>query len=100
MAFTGDDQIGFGDVGIYAVKNVAENIKVIGDFEQTIRGQTINVTGEFKTPWHLPWHLLTNDQLTVQGVYLYKNYYDPAEEDIKDYRGQLVYRLFIPPLFP
>jgi hypothetical protein len=33
-------------------------------------------------------------------VYLYKNYYDPAEEDIKDYRGQLVYRLFIPPLFP
>ncbi|HEX4451685.1 MAG TPA: translocation/assembly module TamB domain-containing protein [Kofleriaceae bacterium] len=93
-------EIGFGDVGIYAVKNVAENIKVIGDFEQTIRGQTINVTGEFKTPWHLPWHLLTNDQLTVQGVYLYKNYYDPAEEDIKDYRGQLVYRLFIPPLFP
>jgi len=93
-------EIGFGDVGIYAVKNVAENIKVIGDFEQTIRGQTINVTGEFKTPWHMPWHLQTNDQLTVQGVYLYKNYYDPAEEDIKDYRGQLVYRLFIPPLFP
>jgi hypothetical protein len=93
-------EVGFGDVGIHAMKRVAENIQVIGDFEQTIRGSTINVTAEFKTPWHAPWHLLTSDQITVQGVYLNKNYYDPAEEDIKDYRGQLVYRLFIPPLFP
>ena len=93
-------EVGFGTFGIYAEKKVVENIKILAQGEQTIRGQSINVTGEFKTPWHAPWHLLTNDQITVQGVYLYKNYYDPAEEDIKDYRGQLVYRMFIPPLFP
>jgi hypothetical protein len=29
-------------------------------------------------------------------VYLNKNFYDPAELDISELKGQVVYRLFIP----
>jgi hypothetical protein len=88
-------EIGFGSVGIHAEKKVAENIKFIGEGEQTIRGTTISVIGELKTPWHFL-RVLADDRITVQGVYLDKKFYDPAEQDISDLRGQLVYRLFIP----
>lgn len=88
-------EIGFGSVGIHAEKKLAENIKFIGEGEQTIRGTSISATGELKTPWHFL-RAFADDRLTLQGVYLDKNFYDPAEQDISDLRGQLVYRLFIP----
>jgi len=34
--------------------------------------------------------------LSLQGGYLNKNFNDPAEIDVEDYQGKLVYRLFIP----
>lgn len=88
-------EIGFGSVGIHAEKKVAENFKFIVEGEQTIRGTTFSGTGELKTPWHFL-RVLADDRITVQGVYLDKKFYDPAEQDISDLRGQLVYRLFIP----
>ena len=90
-------EIGFGSVGVKAEKKAFENVKLLGDAEQTVRGSTINIRAEVKTPIHLPWKVITDDQLTIQGGYLDKNYYDPAEPDIQDLQGKLVYRLVIPP---
>jgi hypothetical protein len=85
-------EVGFGSVGVHAEKKAFENIKFIGEGEQTIRGYTVTVTGELKTPWRVG----ADDRLMVQGVILDKNFSDPAEQDILDVQGKLVYRLFIP----
>jgi hypothetical protein len=79
-------EIGFGSIGLHAEKKVLENLKALGDAEQTIRGQTIKVRAELRTPF------------VVSLGYLNQNYYDPAEQDIVDYDVKLVYRyrLFIP----
>jgi hypothetical protein len=65
-----------------------ENLKAFGDAEQTIRGTTIKLRAELRTPY----------VISLQGGYLNQNYYDPAEQDIVDYDVKLVYRyrLFIP----
>jgi hypothetical protein len=93
-------EIGFGSVGIHAEKKAIENIRVIGDAEQTTRGYTLNARVEVKTPpsWSLPhpWRRYTRDRTTLQGGYLDKSYNDPAELDISDWQGKVVYRLFIP----
>jgi hypothetical protein len=34
--------------------------------------------------------------VTLQGIFLNKNFYDPAELDVEDIKGQLVYHLIIP----
>ena len=90
-------EIGFGSVGIYAEKKFLENIKLVGDVEQTVRGNTVNV----KMIVRLPYHPLagSNDQLSLQGVFLDKNYSDPADQvlNIQDLQGKLVYRLFFIP---
>ena len=86
-----------GSVGIYAEKKLLENINLVGDVEQTVRGNTVNV----KMIVRLPYHPLkgTNDQLSLQGVYLDKTYSDPADQvlNIQDIQGKLVYRLFFIP---
>jgi hypothetical protein len=81
-------EIGFGSIGLHAEKKMLENLKVFGDAEQTIRGQTIKLRAELRTPF----------VVNLQGGYLNQNYYDPAEQDIVDYDVKLVYRyrLFIP----
>lgn len=88
-------EIGFGTVGVHAEKKATENIRLLGDAEQTIRGQTLNLRGEIKTNLH-PLPSATEDRFSVQTGYLVKNYYDPAEQDISDLSGKIVYRLFIP----
>ena len=88
-------EVGFGSLGIAARLKLLENLSIAGEEEQTIRGTSANVTVELKTPFH-PARRWTNDRLTLQGVYLNKNYYDPAELDISDLKGQLVYHLIIP----
>ncbi len=90
-------EVGFGSVGVHAEKKAVENLKFTGDAEQTIRGSTLNVTGEVKTPYHLG-PVVTDDHFGLQGVFLYKNYSDPAEQDqnYQELKGQVVYRLFIP----
>ncbi|MEO8844150.1 MAG: translocation/assembly module TamB domain-containing protein [Kofleriaceae bacterium] len=88
-------EVGFGSIGIAAKKNAFENLSLAYEGEQTIRGTSSNVTVELKTPFH-PARRWTNDRLTLQGIYLNKNFYDPAELDISDLKGQLVYHLIIP----
>ncbi|MBL0213229.1 MAG: translocation/assembly module TamB domain-containing protein [Myxococcales bacterium] len=82
-------EIGFGSIGFRLEKKLLENIRVISDGEQTIRGNTFNLRGELKTPVR---------NLSGQIGYLNKNFYDPAEQDIQDSSVKVVYRwiLFIP----
>lgn len=86
-------EIGFGSIGLRIEKKFIENLNAIADGEQTIRGSTYNVRGELKTPYKL---ISGGDYLTLQGGYLRKNFYDPAEQDISDASLKLVYRLYIP----
>ncbi|HEX7842264.1 MAG TPA: translocation/assembly module TamB domain-containing protein, partial [Kofleriaceae bacterium] len=81
-------EIGFGSIGIHAETKPLENLRVLGDAEQTIRGTTIKGRAELKTPF----------SVSLQGGYLKQNYYDPAEQDIEDLDVKLVYRyrVFIP----
>jgi len=79
-------EIGFGSIGLHVEKKMLENVKVLGDAEQTIRGTTIKARAELKTPF----------VFSLQGGYLNQNYYDPAEQDIEDFNVKLVYRVFIP----
>ena len=88
-------EIGFGTVGIHAEKKATENIRVLADGEQTIRGQSFNVRAEVKTNLH-PLPSTTDDRFSLQGGYRGLNYYDPAEQDISDASIKGVYRLFIP----
>ncbi len=89
-------EIGFGSVGLHAEKKAVENIRFIGDAEQTTRGSTLNARVEVKTPWASPWRRFIRDAITFQGGYLNKGFNDPAELDIEDLQGKVVYRLFIP----
>jgi hypothetical protein len=81
-------EIGFGSIGLAAEKKILENARVLANLEQTIRGTTIKAAAELKTPF----------DVSLQGGYLNQDYYDPAEQDIKDYNIKLVYRyrVFIP----
>ncbi|MDB4963800.1 MAG: hypothetical protein JWP01_3799 [Myxococcales bacterium] len=85
-------EIGFGSIGLRLEKKVAENLRLLGDAEQTIRGATINGRAELSTPWKL--RVFTDVKL--QAGYLNKNYTDPAEQDIRDVNAKVVYRLLIP----
>jgi hypothetical protein len=88
-------EVGFGSIGLAVKKKLFENLTFGAEGEQTIRGTSGDVTVELKTPWH-PARRWTNDRLSLQGIALYKNFYDPAELDINDLKGQLVYHLIIP----
>lgn len=79
-------EIGFGSIGIHLEKKVLENARLLGDAEQTIRGTTFKGAAELKTTLNV----------SLQGGYLNQDYYDPAEQDIKDVNVKFVYRLFIP----
>lgn len=79
-------EIGFGSIGFHVEKKILENLKLLGQTEQTIRGSTIDGRAELKTPYGF----------SVELGYLNKDFSDPAEEDIKDYGLRAVYRLFIP----
>ncbi len=76
-------EVGFGSIGLHVEKKVAENVNVIGTYEQTIRGQTINARGEIKTPF----------RFSLQGGWLKKDFNDPAEQDITDASIKAVFHL-------
>ena len=90
-------EIGFGSVGIHLEKNVFTNARTVGEYEQTIRGYTVDVHGEVKLPIHLL-HVITGDRVTVQAGYLQKTFSDPADQaqNFTDGHISAVYRLFIP----
>lgn len=79
-------EIGFGSIGFHVEKRILENLKLLGQTEQTIRGSTIDGRAELKTPYGF----------SVELGYLNKDFSDPAEQDIKDYGLRAVYRLFVP----
>jgi hypothetical protein len=87
--FTGLDvlriEVAFNSIGIRAEKKIASNTNLIGDTEQTIRGNTINGRAE------LAW----TENLSLQAGYLSKDFNDAAEQDIKDYTLKFVYRFFL-----
>ena len=85
-------EIGFGSVGFHIEKRFLQNAQILGDFEQTIRGFTVNPRGVLKTPWKF----YGPGTLQLEGGILLKNFYDPTELDITDYSLKLAYRLFIP----
>jgi hypothetical protein len=79
-------EIGFGSIGFHVEKRILENLKLLGQTEQTIRGSTIDGRAELKTPYGF----------NVELGYLNKDFSDPAEQDIEDYGLRAVYRLLIP----
>jgi hypothetical protein len=79
-------EIGFGSIGFHVEKRILENLKLLGQTEQTIRGSTIDGRAELKTPYGF----------SVELGYLNKDFSDPAEQDIEDYGLRAVYRLLIP----
>ncbi|MEO8550066.1 MAG: translocation/assembly module TamB domain-containing protein, partial [Kofleriaceae bacterium] len=85
----------FGSLWISARIKVVENLTLGFEGESTVRGYTYTPKLDFKTPWHLlrRW---TTDSIGVQGVYLNKNFSDPSEPDISDWRLQAAYHLIIP----
>jgi hypothetical protein len=79
-------EIGTGSIGFHGEKKVTDTINLLGDLEQTVRGSSVYVRGE----WHAPYKFI------IQGGWLKKNFDDAAEEDISDVEVKLVYRFFIP----
>lgn len=92
--------VSFGAVSVHAEYKAFENARIIGDAEQTIRGQSINGRIDVHLPYHVPfgWRTYLNDRLSVQGSLLSKTYTDPADQalNISDVQGKAVYRMFIP----
>ena len=78
-------EVGFGSIGLRIEKKLPglENMNLIGTGEQTIRGNTLNVRAELKATY----------RISVQGGFLGKYFNDPAEQDITDYSGRMVFRI-------
>lgn len=79
-------ELSYNAIGMHGEKALLENLRAIGDAEQTFRGNTINGRLEMRTPLGI----------NLQGAYLNKDYNDPAEQDIRGFEAKLVYRFFIP----
>jgi len=92
-------EVGFGTVGVHAEFKARKNLSIIGDGEETVRGQNYNASLVLRTPYRLPWISFSpDDRLRVEGTVLEKLYSDPADQaqNIQDAQLKLVYRLFIP----
>jgi hypothetical protein len=80
-------EVGTGSVGFHGERRVYSGVNVIGDFERTVQGRTVNVRVEAKS----------SNGLAVQLGYLGKTYDDDVlEDDVSDYEGKLVYRWSLP----
>ncbi len=85
-------EIGFGSIGLRLEKRMFENVRVVGDAEQTLRGATYSARLELSTPYRFR----RGGRVSMQFGYLNKNFSDPAELDIVDLSAKLVLPLFIP----
>lgn len=79
-------EIGTGSIGFHGEKEVVKSLRFLGDLEQTLRGRTVDVRGQYRL----------SDKLAVEGEYLSKNFDDDSEEDINDVRLRAVLRYFWP----
>lgn len=85
-------EIGFGSIGLRLEKRILENLRIIGDAEQTLRGATYSARVEARTPYRFR----RGGRVSAQVGYLNKNFADPAELDIVDWSAKVVLPLFIP----
>ncbi|MCG8424875.1 MAG: translocation/assembly module TamB domain-containing protein [Proteobacteria bacterium] len=79
-------EIGTGSIGFHGEIEFFKNLRVLGDIEQTLRGRTWNVRSELRL----------FDPLSLEGVYLNKDFGDDSEEDFSDLSLRAVLRFFIP----
>lgn len=79
-------EIGTGSIGFHGEKKFFSNLRLLGDFEQTLRGRTYDVRGEVRL----------SDRTSVEGKYLSKDFEDDSEEDFTDRRLRAVFRFFFP----
>ncbi len=79
-------EIGTGSIGFHGEKEVFKNLRFLGDLEQTLRGRTVDVRGQYRL----------SDKLSVESEYLNKNFDDDSEEDVSDIRLRAVWRYFLP----
>ena len=77
-------EIGTGSIGFHAEKELLQNLRILGDLEQTLRGRTYDVRGEFRL----------TDSWSFEGEHLQKNFEDDSEEDISETRVRAVWRRF------
>jgi hypothetical protein len=75
-------EFNLGSFGFHGEKRVFDSGQVIGDFERTTRGATVNVRLEYRLrTW-----------MSAEGTYLSKNFDDAGERDITDFEAKLVLR--------
>jgi hypothetical protein len=79
-------EIGTGSIGFHGEKEFFKNLRFLGDLEQTLRGSTVDVRGEYRV----------TDRISVEGEYLSKDYEEDSDEDINDLRLRMVWRFFVP----
>jgi hypothetical protein len=78
-------EIGTGSIGFYGEKELADNVRVRGNFEQTGSGRTLDVRGEVQV----------TDRASVEAGYLNKNYDETVPiEDVNDRRFRVVWRRY------
>jgi hypothetical protein len=85
-------EIGFGSIGLRLEKRILDNVRIIGDAEQTLRGATYSARIELRSALRFR----RGGRVSAQIGYLNKNFADPAELDIADLSAKLVLPLFIP----
>lgn len=79
-------EVSTGSIGFHGEKRIVDNVNVIGDLEQTVRGRTIHVRGEARFA----------GDYSVEFGHLRKEFDDPAEEDVRDTEVKVRYRWFFP----
>lgn len=77
-------EIGTGSIGFHAEKELLQNLRILADLEQTLRGYTYDVRGQFRL----------TDRLSFEGEHLSKNFNDDSEEDFSETRVRAVWRRF------
>ena len=77
-------EIGTGSIGFHAEKELLQNLRILGDLEQTLRGRTYDVRGQLRL----------TDRWSFEGEHLSKNFEDDSEEDISETRVRAVWRRF------
>ncbi len=75
-------EVGTAGVAGRVEENIGKNTKVIGEFEQTLRGRT--VSGKLE--------LRIRENLSLELEYLYKVFFEDLENNVNGFRGKGTYR--------
>jgi hypothetical protein len=80
-------EIGTASIGFHAEKGFFKSLRMLGDYEQTVRGRFIDVRVQLRL----------DEQTSVETEWLERRFTDESEEDKSDLRIQVVHRI---PLLP